>query len=146
MLGVKTLSDIRILAIPTPRRCMTHQIRPYHVTPRKQFQNLRKLVVCAKEQKNGDENEISKEPKPNNENGTEASDDQQTPLFKLRWTDLLLDPDPDNVLAVGLTGLLTWASVQVVWQLLTVSLAIVIAALKYSFVAALLIFILVALL
>uniref|UniRef100_A0A803NCW4 CCHC-type domain-containing protein n=1 Tax=Chenopodium quinoa TaxID=63459 RepID=A0A803NCW4_CHEQI len=122
---VKTLSDIRILAIPTPRRCMTHQIRPYHVTPRKQFQNLRKLVVCAKEQKNGDENEISKEPKPNNENGTEASDDQQTPLFKLRWTDLLLDPDPDNVLAVGLTGLLTWASVQVVWQLLAVSLAIV---------------------
>ena len=59
---------------------------------------------------------------------------------------MLLDPDPDNVLSVGLTGLLTWASAQVVWQLLAVSFSIVVAALKYSFVAALLIFILVALL
>ncbi|KAK4736308.1 hypothetical protein R3W88_000005 [Solanum pinnatisectum] len=31
--------------------------------------------------------------------------------------DLLLDPDPDNIVAVGLTGLLTWASVSILWQL-----------------------------
>lgn len=68
------------------------------------------------------------------------------PGLNLRWAQLVLDPDPDNIFAVGLTGLLTWASVQVVWQLLVVSLAIVIAGLKYSLVAALLIFILIALL
>lgn len=143
MLGLKTLLVPRILAISVPRRCENHQIWPHQLTNRKQFQVPRKFLVYAKEQKNGDENEISKEPNTNNENG---SDNQQSPFFKLRWTDLLLDPDPDNLLAVGLTGLLTWASAQVVWQLLAVSLAIVIAALKYSFVAALLIFILVALL
>ncbi|KNA24373.1 hypothetical protein SOVF_016070 isoform B [Spinacia oleracea] len=124
---------------------MIQQIRPRHITTQKKFQNPRKLVVCAKEQKNEDEKEISKESNPKNGNGNE-NENQQIPFFKLKWTDLLLDPDPDNVLAVGLTGLLTWASVQVVWQLVAVSFAIVVAALKYSFVAALLIFILVALL
>ncbi|KAJ6720161.1 TRANSMEMBRANE PROTEIN [Salix viminalis] len=54
--------------------------------------------------------------------------------------------DPDNILAVGLTGLLSWASVQVLWQLFVIAFAILIAALKYSFVAALLIFILITLL
>ncbi|KAM7267650.1 hypothetical protein ACFE04_009816 [Oxalis oulophora] len=58
----------------------------------------------------------------------------------------LLNPDPDNIVAVGLTGLLTWASVQVLSQLLFISFAIVVAALKYSFVAALLLFILITLL
>ena len=38
-----------------------------------------------------------------------------------------MDPDPDNVLALGLTGILTWASVQVLWQLLFISLAIFVA-------------------
>ncbi|MQL79372.1 hypothetical protein Taro_011821 [Colocasia esculenta] len=64
----------------------------------------------------------------------------------IRWRELLLDPDPENVLAVGLTGLLAWASVQVLWQLLFISLAILLAALKYSFIAALLLFILITLL
>jgi hypothetical protein len=45
-----------------------------------------------------------------------------------------------------LAGLLTWASVQVLWQLFFISLVILVAALKYSFIAALLIFILVTLL
>lgn len=63
-----------------------------------------------------------------------------------RWRDLVVDPDPDNVLAVGLTGAVAWASVQVLWQLLFISLAILVAALKYSFVAALLLFILITLL
>ncbi|KAL2896361.1 CMP-sialic acid transporter 5 [Bienertia sinuspersici] len=144
LLRLKTLSDPRILAIPIPRQCMIHHIRPHYLTIGKQFQNTRKLIVCAKEQ-NGDENELSSKAPANHENG-DGNEKEQAPFFKLRWTDLVLDPDPDNVLAVGLTGLLTWASVQVVWQFLAVSFAIVIAALKYSFVAALLIFILVALL
>ncbi|GAA0166944.1 hypothetical protein LIER_40281 [Lithospermum erythrorhizon] len=66
--------------------------------------------------------------------------------LNLRWVDLFLDPDPDNIVAVGLTGLLTWASVSVLWQLFVISLAILLAALKYSLVAALLILILIALL
>ncbi|KAK8945751.1 hypothetical protein KSP40_PGU014327 [Platanthera guangdongensis] len=65
--------------------------------------------------------------------------------FNFRWRDLL-NPDPENILAVGLTGLLTWASVQVLFQLFFISIAIVLAALKYSFIAALLLFILIALL
>ncbi|KAJ0101957.1 hypothetical protein Patl1_05944 [Pistacia atlantica] len=56
------------------------------------------------------------------------------------------EPDPDNIFAVGLTGVLTWASVQVLWQLLVISSAILVAALKYSFIAALLLFILITLL
>lgn len=66
--------------------------------------------------------------------------------MNLRWMDLLLDPDPDNIVAVGLTGLLTWASVSILWQLFVIALAILLAALKYSFIAALLIFILITLL
>ncbi|CAA6660730.1 unnamed protein product [Spirodela intermedia] len=64
----------------------------------------------------------------------------------IRWRELLLAPDPDNVLAVGLTGILAWASLQVLWQLVFISLAILVAALKYSFIAALLLFILITLL
>ncbi|XP_058182576.1 uncharacterized protein LOC131300658 [Rhododendron vialii] len=68
------------------------------------------------------------------------------PTFNLSWADLVLDPDPDNILAVGLTGILAWASALVLWQLFFISLAIIVAALKYSFIAALLIFILITLL
>nr|KYP48931.1 hypothetical protein KK1_029332 [Cajanus cajan] len=70
---------------------------------------------------------------------------QRRPILGFNWS-TLLDPDPDNVLALGLTGILTWASVQVLWQLLFISFAILVAALKYSFIAALLLFILIALL
>ncbi|CAO2816676.1 unnamed protein product [Amaranthus hypochondriacus] len=126
---------------------MIHQIRTQHLSVRKQFQNPRSLVIYAKEQRNIDEKEQSTEAVPGNGNDNDSDPkNKQAPFFKLRWTELLLDPDPDNVLSVGLTGLLTWASAQVVWQLLAVSFSIVVAALKYSFVAALLIFILVALL
>ncbi|ESQ53261.1 hypothetical protein EUTSA_v10026523mg [Eutrema salsugineum] len=65
--------------------------------------------------------------------------------FSFRWGDLL-NPDPDNFVAVGLAGVLTWASLQVLSQLFFISFAILVAALKYSFIAALLIFILVTLL
>ncbi|KAH9608538.1 hypothetical protein KSS87_023078, partial [Heliosperma pusillum] len=143
MLGFRGLSKPTALVISLPRVCITHQSHLNHVPFRKRPQNLRKLVVCAKEENNGDKEGLKTDPDLSNGNGEE---NQRPTFFNLRWAELLLDPDPDNVLAVGLTGLLTWASVQVVWQLLAVSLAIVVAALKYSFVAALLIFILVALL
>jgi len=82
--------------------------------------------------------------KPQQENVNDWSN-QRLPFLGFNWRNLL-DPDPDNVLALGLTGILTWASVQVLWQLLFISLAILVAALKYSFIAALLVFILIALL
>ncbi|RDX91731.1 hypothetical protein CR513_26238, partial [Mucuna pruriens] len=71
------------------------------------------------------------------ENGSDWSQ-QRRPILGFNWR-TLLDPDPDNILALGLTGLLTWASVQVLWQLLFISLAILVAALKYSFLAAFLV-------
>lgn len=69
--------------------------------------------------------------------------DGERELF--RWRDLL-DPDPENILAVGLTALLGLASLQALWQLLLTSLAILLGALKYSFVAAIILFILITLL
>ncbi|XP_027162078.1 uncharacterized protein LOC113762715 [Coffea eugenioides] len=80
------------------------------------------------------------------ENGKNGNGNGRGPGLNLKWVDLLLNPDPDNVAAVGLTGVLAWASVQVLWQLFVISIAILLAALKYSFIAALLIFILITLL
>ncbi|XP_057432712.1 uncharacterized protein LOC130725510 [Lotus japonicus] len=79
------------------------------------------------------------------EDVNDSSKQTRPALFGFNWK-TLLDPDPDNVVALGLTGLLTWASVQVLWQLLFISFTILVAALKYSFIAALLIFILITLL
>jgi len=86
-------------------------------------------------------------PNGSNEQEEKVNDwsNQRRPILGFNWR-TLLDPDPDNVLALGLTGILTWASVQVLWQLLFISLAIFVAAIKYSFIAALLVFILIALL
>ncbi|WCJ19244.1 hypothetical protein M5689_001541 [Euphorbia peplus] len=56
--------------------------------------------------------------------------EDKNPIFNVKLGDLLLNPDPDNLVAVGLTGLLAWASAQVLWQLLIVSLAILVAAVK----------------
>ncbi|CAJ1967733.1 unnamed protein product [Sphenostylis stenocarpa] len=84
----------------------------------------------------------SKEQQQENDDGWS---NQRLPLLGFNWR-TLLDPDPNNVLALGLTGILTWASVQILWQFLFISFAILVAALKYSFVAALLVFILIALL
>lgn len=58
----------------------------------------------------------------------------------------LLDPDPQNMLTVAFTGLLTLAAFQILWQIFFVSLAIIVAALKYSLIAAILLFIIVTLL
>ncbi|KAI3778372.1 hypothetical protein L2E82_07612 [Cichorium intybus] len=96
------------------------------------------------------ENKEELSEKPNG--GNEEEEDMkkkggdEKPRFNLKWSELLFDPDPDNVVAVGLTGVLAWASVQVLWQLFVISFAILIAAVKYSFIAALLIFILITLL
>ncbi|KAL8518154.1 hypothetical protein ACS0TY_009486 [Phlomoides rotata] len=113
--------------LPTPSQ-LTHHPHP------KQFQ-------INAQNSNGDKNDAL--PGGNGDGGTV---EDGRPKLNFRWVDLLLDRDPDNLVAVGLTGLLTWASVQVLWQLLVVSTAILIAAVKYSVVAALLIFILITLL
>ncbi|XP_019414073.1 PREDICTED: uncharacterized protein LOC109325916 isoform X1 [Lupinus angustifolius] len=110
------------------------------------------LFFASKNNNNGEVKEHgNKKQQPMNGSNGEEEDDvnnsskQKRPIFSFNWS-TLLDPDPENILALGLTGLLTWASVQVLWQLLFISLAIILAALKYSFIAALLLFILITLL
>ncbi|URD98663.1 hypothetical protein MUK42_30327 [Musa troglodytarum] len=61
--------------------------------------------------------------------GVDLRRDRQRPAFNLRWRDLL-SPDPENIAAIALTGLLTWASVQVLFQLFVISVAILLAAVK----------------
>ncbi|XP_022857411.1 uncharacterized protein LOC111378424 [Olea europaea var. sylvestris] len=111
--------------------------------------NPKKLFFASAQ--NGNENDNGLTSESNIETGGRVNDEKGKenngrPRLNLKWVDLLLDPDPDNLVAVGLTGLLTWASVQVLWQLFIVSIAILLAALKYTLVAALLIFILITLL
>ena len=85
-------------------------------SPRK---NPQKLKINA-ENRNGSSTTDPKEREKKNKNGKSNSgeedlkkEEDQRPRFNLRWVELLLDPDPENILAVGLTGLLTWASVQI---------------------------------
>ncbi|XP_061998534.1 uncharacterized protein LOC133715861 [Rosa rugosa] len=110
-----------------------------------------RFVSLANNNNNGlnqeKEEEKEKEQGIGSNGGGDGSGKNQRSIFSnIRWGDLLLDPDPNNILAVGLTGILTWASVQVLWQLLFISLAILVAAVKYSFIAAVLLFILITLL
>ncbi|XP_062202383.1 uncharacterized protein LOC133904823 [Phragmites australis] len=68
------------------------------------------------------------------------------PAFsEIRWGELL-SPEPANAAAVVLTGALAWAGASLLLQLALISAAIFAAAVKYSFVAALLLFVLIALL
>ncbi|KAK4367125.1 hypothetical protein RND71_015005 [Anisodus tanguticus] len=109
----------------------------------------RKQILVYAAEKNGNNDTVSENLDNglnNNGNGSKNGNNGGRPRLNLRWMDLLLDPDPDNIVAVGLTGLLTWASVSILWQLFVIALAILLAALKYSFIAALLIFILITLL
>ncbi|KAE9592436.1 hypothetical protein Lal_00028655 [Lupinus albus] len=116
-------------------------------------QKPKPLFILASNTNNNDLKEHQKQQPTNGSNGEEQdvnnnnsnSSKQKVPIFRFNWR-AILDPDPENILALGLTCLLTWASVQVLWQLLFISLAIVLSALKYSFIAALLLFILIALL
>lgn len=113
--------------------------------------NRRRFTAFASNKNNElDGNIKEREGERNGANGSSNGGDdlrkERGPVFNIKWAELLIDPDPDNILAVALTGLLAWASVQVLWQLFFISLAILVAALKYSFIAALLIFILITLL
>ncbi|GAB4829149.1 hypothetical protein Ancab_018812 [Ancistrocladus abbreviatus] len=135
-----TTNPTNLIGNPTiPRATHAHQIRrSYGLSIKIHFHNpklSRNFAVYAADKgngKNGEPKETEKT-KKNDGNGDDLKRDNQWSQFNnLRWGELLLDPDPDNILAVGLTGLLTWASVQVLWQLLIVSLAILVAALKSS--------------
>ncbi|KAF5470075.1 hypothetical protein F2P56_010619 [Juglans regia] len=122
--------------------------------PRIQSRISRKLPrfpILFAENNDGLLNKDRKEGEEEQEQGIGSGDGgdnlgkDQRRIFDISWGDLL-NPDPDNLLALALTGLLAWASVQVLWQLFFISLAILLAALKYSFIAALLLFILITLL
>ncbi|GAB2220587.1 hypothetical protein Droror1_Dr00008248 [Drosera rotundifolia] len=135
----------------TPTRTHHHRFIPF-TSPLRPLKPVRlhRLIVYST---NSGADAIPKQTNTKNKDqkGVVSDDDDgdgggDGPKLNLDWARLLLDPDPDNILAVGLTGLLAWASVQVLWQLLVVSVAIVVAALKYSFVAGLLLFILITLL
>ncbi|KAJ4720641.1 Transmembrane protein [Melia azedarach] len=118
----------------------------------KPWQTPSKFVLFAQNSSNNNGitngNGKKKQQQKQKQNGAVNGDDlekDRRPGFNIKWGDIF-NPDPDNFFAVGLTGLLTWASVQVLWQLFIISLAILVAALKYSFIAALLLFILITLL
>ena len=151
------------LSIPTPLPSRRQHLFPFPFPLSVKPQPLTSLkpqpiLVFAVNNNNNNNNnktEVSErgdkqeQQQPTGSNGEEDANNnfskQKRPIFGFNWN-ALLDPDPDNVLALGLTGLLTWASVQVLWQLLFISFAILVAALKYSFIAALLVFILITLL
>jgi hypothetical protein len=140
--------------IPIPSTTRPLSLSP-HTQPKIPRKPPRFPVVVFAENNNNNNNGLSKDPpkerdkeeeeeKSGSNGGNDLGKDGR-PILNIKWSDLL-NPDPDNLLAIALTGLLTWASVQVLWQLFFISLAILLAALKYSFVAALLIFILITLL
>ena len=157
MLGFTLLSQPSLISRPIPSIPMAHILIPPHSvkffassssTLKCQpliFKKLKKFVVSAEDNNEMREKETEEQNPKIGSNGDDNSNKNRRPLFSFNLGSLL-DPDPDNVLALGLTGLLTWASVQVLWQLLFISLAILVAALKYSLIAAVLIFILITLL
>jgi hypothetical protein len=148
MLGLTNLIPSS-LSIPSSHQYHHPQSSFFSPLPRKPLPLF--VAAAASNNNNNNNNNGVKESQQqppssgSNSNGQEEQRRTFSSFFGLNWSNLL-DPDPDNVIALGLTGLLTWASVQVLFQLLFISLAILVAALKYSFIAALLIFILIALL
>ncbi|KAF8725367.1 hypothetical protein HU200_019883 [Digitaria exilis] len=89
--------------------------------------------------------EGDKEQSPPAEGGKEQRVPSFPSLSEIRWGELL-SPEPANAAAVVLTGALTWAGASLLLQLLLIFASIFAAAVKYSFVAAILLFILIALL
>lgn len=149
-----TLISIPSLSNPNPFLPLTPARKPPSPTlkfhPRTNPKKPRKFQILA-ENGNGQSGDPKEEREEEQGFKKEEEEEEEVkrngrPTVNLRWADLVLDPDPDNILAVGLTGLLAWASAQVLWQLFFISLAILVAAIKYSFIAALLIFILITLL
>ncbi|XP_047336720.1 uncharacterized protein LOC124940264 [Impatiens glandulifera] len=137
LLGFTPLPRFLLLLPPNPKHssisCLPSTSSPSLTSKL----NSKRSIVCASQGGNG--NGIGS----TNDDSKEEKEKNRVPA---KWLELLIDPDPNNVLAVGLTGLLAWASVQVLWQLFFISFAILVAALKYSFIAAFLLFILVTLL
>ncbi|XP_047316200.1 uncharacterized protein LOC124919881 [Impatiens glandulifera] len=131
-----------------PKHFSISYIPPSSLTLNSRKLNSKKPLVCASQGGNGNGlgGDDSKEETKDRQKKENDLKRDRLPEFNVKWLELLIDPDPNNVLAVGLTGLLAWASVQVLWQLFFISLAILVAALKYSFIAAFLLFILVTLL
>ncbi|KAL1827983.1 hypothetical protein DCAR_0207184 [Daucus carota subsp. sativus] len=145
-----------LTSLPNPQTPFPISLNQSHPTPKSPFPRFqsppfkthpqkmqKKFIVHANQDKDSAKNGF--------ENGgvgdkEDIKKENEMPKFNFRWVDLVLDPDPQNIVAVALTGLLTWASVQVLWQLFFISLAILVAALKYSFIAAVLLFILITLL
>ena len=141
------------------RRCTHFRYRHSFVkiSSRRRFLGFRVLAEENKKEGSVEDSPLSAGEEKTDEGATTSGggEDQETgsesrprgAAWKgIGWRELLLAPDPDNVVAVGLTGILALASLQVLWQILLISLAILVAALKYSFVAALLLFILITLL
>lgn len=152
MLGFTTLLNTPIVIPPIsgpPLILLHNNFTSRSLLSKTQIQSLKtpkRFVIHATENENG--NGLSMDPNESPGGGDGGGNDMKRdrrPILNMSWRDLL-DPDPDNILAVVLTGLLTWASVQVLGQLFFIGLAILVAALKYSFIAALLLFILITLL
>ncbi|KAL3692959.1 hypothetical protein R1sor_006610 [Riccia sorocarpa] len=59
--------------------------------------------------------------------------------LQFQWKQLL-EPTPENLLAVGLTALLAFAGLQIIWQMAVVAAAITLSALKYTVLAAIIVF------
>ncbi|WMV53530.1 hypothetical protein MTR67_046915 [Solanum verrucosum] len=102
--------------LQNPSITKTHfPFSPIH-TPKSKICPRRKhfLIFAAENGGNNTENQENglKNNGSSNGNGSNNGngDGGGKPRLNLRWMDLLLDPDPDNIVAVGLTGLLTWAS------------------------------------
>lgn len=145
----------RVVSVPPHSNGLTYPSSSLGIRTRIRRKPARFVVFAdnnnglSQDSKDGEDKEATGADPANGTNGGDddsGKEDARSIFSNIRWSDLLLDPDPDNIAAVGLTGLLTWASVQVLWQLFVISLAIVVAALKYSFIAALLILILTTLL
>ncbi|KAL2634906.1 hypothetical protein R1flu_006385 [Riccia fluitans] len=58
--------------------------------------------------------------------------------LQFRWKELL-EPTPENLLALGLTALLGFAGLQIIWQMAVVAVAITLSALKYTILAAIIV-------
>ncbi|KAE8721554.1 hypothetical protein F3Y22_tig00015498pilonHSYRG00027 [Hibiscus syriacus] len=128
----------------SPPDVLLYSPNPKSTSPK--YPSPSRFIFFAQNGNNDDDltKQPNKKPEEQASDGGDSKDDRRS-IFNFRLGDLL-DPDPDNIVALVLTGLLSWASVQVLWQLFLISGAILLAALKYSFIAALLVFVLITLL
>nr|XP_009773387.1 PREDICTED: uncharacterized protein LOC104223623 isoform X1 [Nicotiana sylvestris]XP_016440842.1 PREDICTED: uncharacterized protein LOC107766561 isoform X1 [Nicotiana tabacum] len=93
-----------------PLHSLKFPFSPLKSQPSKTYPRRKTILVCAAENENSNTASSDKEVKEKSDNGGSNNSSGGRPRLNLRWVDLILDPDPDNIVAVGLTGLLTWAS------------------------------------